>query len=113
MTTYIFFSYETTKLLTLILLLVFFFIDSIVVFVMLKQNFILDYWYFNWHKRFGLLKMTALKILFLVFQVYLFLNPALRRSDPILLVWFYILVVLIMLFKFIKEKWMRKNRSTI
>ena len=107
-----FLTADTIKTLTLVLLVLFFFVDTIIMFVVLRENYTLDYWYFNWHKKFGLFKMTALKVLFLIFQVYCFFNPPLRHSDPILLVWFYFLLVLVMLLKFAKGKLQEKKRHT-
>lgn len=104
METYLLLSSDTMKTFTLSLLVVFFVVDSILVSVMLKQEATLDYWYFNWHKKLGLLKMTALKASFLIFQIYCFFDPPLRRSDPILLAWCYLLVVLVMVFKFAKTR---------
>ena len=104
MVMYSFFTADNIKVVTLVLLALFFLADNIIMFLVLRQNMTLDFWYFSWHKKLGLFKMIALKTLFLIFQVYCFFNPPLRHSDPILAVWFYILVVLILLWKFAKMR---------
>jgi len=98
------FPSETIKLYTLVLLPCFIAIDSLIMYAILKKKYINNFWYFNWYRKLGFFKMTIIKTVFLIIQVYSFFSPPMRRSDPALASWFYFLLVFIIFLKFRNRK---------
>ena len=79
-------------------------VDCVIMYITVIRGYNFDNWYYDLHKRFGLLKVTIAKLIFCIVQVYLLFNPPVKYLGPVFISWIYFAHVLICFINFIKAK---------